>query len=79
MSSSVLLVWSAGAADEFYTGEYLGELERHSPFRFALLNERRKKLARWTGPLSRLFDAFLEDEENETASLLLATSLVARV
>jgi hypothetical protein len=79
MSSSMLLVWSAGAADEFYTGEYLGELQRHSPFRFALLNERRKKLARWTGPLSRLFDAFLEDEENETASLLLATSLVARV
>lgn len=79
MSSSMLLVWSAGAAGEFYTREYLEELERRSPFRFALLNERRKKLARWTGPLGRLFDAFLEDEENETASLLLATSLVARV
>jgi len=79
MSSSMLLIWSAGACGEFYTSRYLEEVERHSPFRFAPLNEKRRKVARWTAPLSRLFDAFLAEEENDSASVLLAASLVARV
>ncbi len=79
MSSSLLLIWSAAACRELYTRKYLQELERHSPFRFACLDAKRKKLARWTPALTRLFELFLKDEEDENASLLLVTSLVARI
>ena len=78
MSCSLLLIWSAGESAKLYTADYLAELETHSPFRFAPLGEKRKKLARWTGPLARLFESFLEDEEDEPASLLLASSLMPR-
>ena len=60
-----LLVWSAGECRELYTREYLAELETHSPFRFACLAERRKQVAKLTGPLTRLSEAFLEDENDE--------------
>jgi hypothetical protein len=78
MSCSLLLIWSAGESSKLYTADYLAELETHSPFRFAPLREKRKKLARWTGPLARLFESFLEDEENDPASLILASSLMPR-
>jgi len=78
MSCSLLLIWSAGESAQLYTSNYLADLETHSPFRFAPLAESRKKLARWTGPLARLFESFLEDEEDEPASLLLANSLMPR-
>jgi hypothetical protein len=78
MSCSLLLIWSAGESARLYTDKYLAELETHSPFRFAPLTEKRKKLARWTSPLARLFESFLEDEEDEPASLLLASSLMPR-
>ena len=78
MSCSLLLIWSAGESAKLYTSRYLAELETHSPFRFAPLAEKRKKLARWTGPLTRLFESFLEDEEDEPASLILASSLMPR-
>ncbi|HUJ29644.1 MAG TPA: hypothetical protein VLY23_00055 [Candidatus Acidoferrum sp.] len=79
MSCSLLLIWSAGESAALYTPGYIAALETHSPFRFAPLAERRKKLARWTAPLGRLFDAFLEDEEDEPAPLLLASSLMPRL
>jgi hypothetical protein len=78
MSCSLLLIWSAGESAKLYTSRYLAELETHSPFRFAPLAEKRKKLARWTSPLARLFESFLEDEEDEPASLILASSLMPR-
>jgi hypothetical protein len=79
MSCSLLLIWSAGESAKHYTTRYLADLETHSPFRFAQLAEKRKKLARWSGPLARLFESFLEDEECEPAPLLLASSLMPRV
>jgi hypothetical protein len=78
MSCSLLLIWSAAESAKLYTSRYLAELETHSPFRFAPLAEKRKKLARWKGPLARLFESFLEDEEDEPASLILASSLMPR-
>jgi hypothetical protein len=78
MSCSLLLIWSAGESAKLYTSRYLAELETHSPFRFAPLAAKRKKLARWTSPLARLFESFLEDEEDEPASLILASSLMPR-
>jgi hypothetical protein len=78
MSCSLLLIWSAAESGKLYTPHYLAELETHSPFRFAPLAEKRRKLARWTGPLARLFESLLEDEEDEPASLILASSLMPR-
>ncbi len=62
-----LLIWSAGGCPELFTGKYLAELETHSPFRFASVTARRKQLAKLTGPLTRLFEAFLADEKDQTA------------
>jgi hypothetical protein len=78
MSCLLLLIWSAAESAELYTSSYLAELEAHSPFRFASLAQNRNKLARWSGPLARLFESFLEDEQDEPASLLLASSLMPR-
>jgi len=72
-----LLIWSAGECGELYTREYLAELETHSPFRFARLAERRKQLAKLTGPLARLFEAFLTDEKDCTAFSLPAGTLMS--
>jgi len=60
-----LLVWSAGECGELYTRDYLAELETHSPFRFASVGARRKQVAKLTGPLTRLFEALLKDEEDQ--------------
>jgi hypothetical protein len=73
-SYTSLLVWSAGECGELYTREYLAELETHSPFRFACLAERRKQVAKLTGPLTRLSEAFLEDEKDEAVFPLPAWS-----
>ena len=81
MSSSLLLIWSAGESAKLYTGNYLADLETHSPFRFATLAQRRGKLSRWTGPLARMFESFLKDkdEEDGAASLLLASFFMPRL
>jgi hypothetical protein len=78
MSCSLLPVWSAGDSARHFTGEYLTHLESHSPFRFAALAKRRKKLARWTSPLTRMFESSLEEEEDVAAPLLLANFLLPR-
>ncbi len=75
MSCSLLLIWSAGESAKLYTRDYLADLETHSPFRFVPLAARRKKLARCTGRLARMFESFLMDEEDETVPLLLANFL----
>jgi hypothetical protein len=78
MSCSLLPVWSAGDSASHFTGEYLAHLESYSPFRFAALAKRRKKLSRWTTPLTRTFESFLEEEEDVAAPLLLANFLMPR-
>jgi len=79
MSYSLLLVWSAGESARLFSSQYISELETHSPFRFACIAANRKKLARWSGPLNRLFESFLEDEEeDETAPALVASFLLPR-
>jgi hypothetical protein len=62
-----LLIWSAAECAELYTRDHLAELESHSPFRFATITARRKQLSKLTGPLTRLFEAFLEDEKDQSA------------
>jgi len=68
-SYMTLVVWSAGECGELYSRDYLAELETHSPFRFASVAARRRQAAKLTGPLTRLFEACLEDEKDETEVL----------
>lgn len=77
-SSLSILIRSAGEAGEFYTPEYLNCLERHSPFRFSFLNERRAQFAKRSGMLVRLFESFLAGDEDEPAFPLLPSSLMPR-
>jgi hypothetical protein len=77
-SATSMLIRSAGEAGELYSAEYLAELETHSPFRFSFLNARRKQFARRSGLLVRLFEAFLEGDEDEPAFPLLPSSLMPR-
>jgi hypothetical protein len=72
-----LLIGAAGECGELYTRGYLADLETHSPFRFAPLAQRRKQLAKLTGPLTRLFEAFLEDEKGCVAFSFSAGTLIS--
>jgi len=76
-SYTSLLIWSAGECCELYSREYLAELETHSPFRFASVARRRKQLAKLTGPLTRLFEAFLEDDQEQVVFALPAAAAVS--
>ncbi len=77
-SSGSLLIRSAGEAGELYSQAYLAELETHSPFRFSFLSRQRNRLARRSGLLTKLFEAFLEGDEDEPAFPLLPSSLMPR-
>jgi hypothetical protein len=78
MSCSLLPVWSAGDSARYFSCDYLAHLESHSPFRFAALAKRRKKLADWTTPLTRMFESFLEEEDDAAAPLLVLNFLTPR-
>ncbi len=71
-----LLMWSAEECGELYSRGYLAELETHSPFRFACVAQRRKQLGKLKGPLARVFEAFLEDEEECGGLSLAAGTLI---
>ncbi len=77
-SSRSMLIRAAGEASDFYTRDYLAKLETCSPFRFAFLNDRRKRLESRKGILNRLFEAFLAGDEDEPAFPLLPSSLMPR-
>jgi hypothetical protein len=77
-SSRSLVIRCAGEVPDLYTPAYLAELETHSPFRFAFLNSQSRQFSRRTGLLIRLFEAFLEGEEDEPAFPLLPSSLMPR-
>ncbi len=76
-SSLSLVVRSAGEAGEFYSKSYLQGLEAASPFRFGFVNERRAQLAKRSGMLVRLFEAFLAGDEDEPAFPWLPSSILA--
>ena len=72
------LVRSAGETADLYTADYVSGIESLSPFRFAYLNERRRRFERHSGKLARLFEAFLAGGEDEPAFPLLPSSLMPR-
>ncbi len=77
-SSISLVVRSAGAAAEFHTPGFVRMLETHSAFRFAYLDDRKRRLAKHGGMLTRLFEAFLAGDDDEPAFPWFPTSLMPR-
>jgi hypothetical protein len=77
-SSRSFLIRCAAEAGEFYTREYLVRLETCSPFRFEFLNRRRGQFARRQAAFVRLFEAFLEAEDDEPAFPVLPSAFLPR-
>lgn len=53
-----VLIDTAGRVGNLYSREYLRQMERHMPFRFAVMKKQREKLDRQKVNLSRLMEAF---------------------
>lgn len=78
-SGASLLIRAAGDASALFTPEYIAELERHSPFRFAVLKRKQRELTRRTPLLAELFEAFLEGEDDEPGFPWLPSALMPRL
>jgi hypothetical protein len=74
-----LLIRAAGEAAEYYPAAFVSELEARSPFSFAYLERRRRRLAQNSGAMQRLFEAFLAGDDDEPAFPHLPSSLMPRV
>ena len=79
MSWRSLIVGAVGDSHEFFTTEFVAQMERTSPFRFAFLRARRKRLTSRQGLFATLFDAFLEAPEDEIDEIPLPAIELAAV
>jgi hypothetical protein len=78
MSWRSLIVGAVADSHEYFSREFLAEMERSSSFRFDFLRARRKRLAGRQGLYATLFEAFLEAPDDEEDGLPApAGSLVA--
>ncbi len=71
MSWRSLIIGAIAESHQFFTPGFLDEVERCSPFRFAFLRARHKRLASRQGLYAILFDAFLESPEGHDRELPL--------
>lgn len=71
MSWRSLIIGAIADSHEFFTPEFLKEAERCSPFRFAFLRSRHRRLSGRRGLYAVLFDAFLEAPDEEGNESLL--------
>jgi hypothetical protein len=71
MSSRSLIIGAIAESYQLFTPGFLEEAERCSPFRFAFLRERRKRLASRQGLYAVLFDVFLETSDGGDSELPL--------
>ena len=67
-SSRSLLIRAAAAAREFYSKEYLAELETYSPVRFAFLASRQQQFDRRRAWFARAFEALVLQEDSSTGT-----------
>lgn len=79
MSWRSLIVGAVADSHEYFSREFVAEMERSSPFRFGFLRARRKRLASKEGMYARLFEAFLEAPEDEEDGLPAPMSELAAV
>ena len=54
-----LLIDTIGRSGQFYSKEYLHEVEQHYPFRFAAMRKQREKMNRQKLTLGRMVEAFI--------------------
>jgi hypothetical protein len=69
MSWRSLIVMAVADAQQFFTKEFLAELEACSAFRFEFLRDRNKNLTSRESLYARLFDAFVEASPAEPSTL----------
>ena len=69
MSWRSLIIGAVAESHEFFSSGFLDEAECCSPFRFAFLRARQKRLGGRRGLYAVLFDAFLEAPEGENGGL----------
>jgi hypothetical protein len=67
MSWRSLIIGAVADSHAFFSPQFLADAERCSPFRFAFLRARRKRLTSRQGLYSSLFDTFLDAPEDEAA------------
>jgi hypothetical protein len=63
MSWRSLIIAAVADSYEFFSGEFLHEVERFSPFRFEFLRARKARLASRQGLYANLFGSLLDSEE----------------
>lgn len=74
MSWRSLIIGAIADSHEFFSPEFLEEAERCSPFHFAFLRARRRRLSSRQGLYAILFDAFLEAPDGGVGELPLPES-----
>jgi hypothetical protein len=79
MSWRSLIVGAVADSHEYFSREFVADMERSSPFRFGFLRARRKRLASREGLYARLFEAFLEAPEDEEDGLPAPAAELAAV
>lgn len=78
MSWRSLIIGAIANSPAFFSPGFLMEAEARSPFRFAFLRERQKRLAGRSGLYEAMFNAFIESqEESETAPRIAKCKLPA--
>jgi hypothetical protein len=69
MSWRSLIIRAVADSHEFFSNGFVREAERRSPFRFRFLRARNERLASGRGLYKNLFEALLEDLEEEEDAL----------
>jgi hypothetical protein len=69
MSWRSLIVRAVADAHDYFSEEFLEEIERSSPFRFAFLRARQERSSGQQGLYAMLFDALVEVREDEDGEL----------
>jgi hypothetical protein len=77
-SATALVVRGIGAGNGAFSPAFAERMERHSPCRFAFLADRRLRLKRSAPLIGRLFESFLDGEENEPVFPVLPSSMLAQ-
>jgi hypothetical protein len=69
MSWRSLILRAVADAHEFFSTEFLHEIERSSPFRFAFLRARQERSSGHHGLFAKLFDVLVEAHEDQDGEL----------
>ena len=69
MSWRSLILMAVARSHQYFTREFLAEVERQSPFRFGFLRARHKRLSGRSGLYRVLFESFLQSADADLSDL----------